>query len=95
MWKQYGFWFVALLAIFNDLILIIGHDTLYIEEFYPHFDITHNSLSCKVWFLHPTWVFGLLKWGALVNGRIFLACLAFLLKEGLQLGFAYAFHHDM
>jgi hypothetical protein len=80
------------LAIFNDLILIIGHDTLYIEDVFPSFEhnnTTHSLVRSD--FCALVWVFGLFKGGALVDGRIILAFLAFLLKEGLQLGFAYAF----
>jgi hypothetical protein len=35
------------------------------------------------------------KGGALVDGRLFLAYFGISLEEGLQLGFAHAFLHDM
>jgi hypothetical protein len=35
------------------------------------------------------------KEGALVDGRLFLAYFGISLEEGLQLGFAHAFLHDM
>ena len=78
-------------TIFNDLILIRGHDTLYMEEFFPHFEYNTTHSLVRSDFCALVWVFGLFKGGALVDGRIILAFLAFLLKEGLQLGFAYAF----
>jgi hypothetical protein len=66
-----------------------------LRMFFPHLDITHKSLSCEIWFLRPILGIWSFKGGTLVDGRIFLSCLAFVLKEGLQLGFAYDFHHDM
>jgi hypothetical protein len=59
--KTVRFWFVAMSAIFNDLNLIIGHDTLYIEDVFPSFE--HNTTHSLVRsdFCALVWVFGLLK----------------------------------
>jgi hypothetical protein len=66
-----------------------------LRMFFPHLNITEQLTLVRSDFLRPSLGISSFKGGALVDGRIFLAFLEFLLKEGLQLGCGYAFHHDM
>jgi hypothetical protein len=86
----------ALSANFYDLKLIKGHDTVYIEEFYPHFDInTSLTLLVRSDFLRPIRFIGYFEEGALVWRGDFWQFMVFFLKEGLQLGFACYFLGDL
>jgi hypothetical protein len=66
-----------------------------LRMFFPHLNITKQLTLVKSDILHPSLGIWSFKGGTLVDGRFFLADFGISLEEGLQLGFAHAFLHDM
>jgi hypothetical protein len=68
---------------------------IYIEDVFPSFGHNTTHSLVRSYFLRPTRVILVFKVRRTCSWRIFLGIYGISLKEGLQLGFAHAFLHDM
>jgi len=66
-----------------------------LRMFFPHLSRRQQPSLPRSDFLRLSLGIWSFKGGALVDGRFFLAYFGISLEEGLQLGFAHAFLHDM